>query len=112
MARRALRYPSGLFPEVRHAAYHRVVVAKAAVAMNLVKTLEHQADIIQHVRPLRMPRQFGLLPRSHGSRHLPPQVADALFQGLQLPLGFGVIPGGAFKQGNLLFNLLQLKLGC
>ena len=53
-----------------HAADDGGVVAKAAVAVNFAEVGEHALDVVERLRPLRMPRQFGFLPGGGGRIHL------------------------------------------
>ena len=52
----------------RHAADDGGVVAKAAIAVNFAEIGEDALDVVERLRTLRMPRQFGLSPRRWEAR--------------------------------------------
>src|SRR5215471_7142966 len=66
--------------ESGHAADNRRIVPKAAVSMNFAEIGEYPLDVIECLRTLRMPRQFGLLPGIGRRVHLPAEVIDTSLQ--------------------------------
>ena len=92
-----------------HAADDGGVVAKAAVAVNFAEVGEDALDVVERLRTLRMPRQFGLLPGGGRRVHFLPQGLDAFLQFGDLAAG-GVVGAGRFQVGDLALDLLQFLL--
>jgi hypothetical protein len=93
-----------------HPAYDRRIVAEPAVAMNLAPVREHALDIVERLRALGMPGQFGFLPGGLQRLHLLPEGVDALLQLRQLAASCLILPGRGLDQRHLPLDLLQFLL--
>ena len=96
--------------EARHAADHRRVVAKTAVAVNFAEVGEDALDVIQRIGTAGMARQFGALPGSQLAGHLPAERRNPVMQYLQLLLGILIVSGSGLQLLNLTFDAFQLLL--
>src|SRR5579864_1417938 len=94
----------------RHAANDGGVVAKAAVAVYLTEIGEDPFNVIERLWALRMPRQFGLLPRCRRSIHLSSEGLNAILQSTDLAAS-SIVGVRRPELGDLALDLLQLLLG-
>ena len=100
--------------EAGHAADDGGIVAEAAVAVNFAEVGEDALDVVERLRTLRMPRQFGFLPGSGWCIHFAAQGFDAILQFGDLAAGC-VVGAGRFQFGDLALDLFQFLLrffGC
>ena len=95
--------------EPGHSANDRRIIAEAAVAMDFAEIGEDALNVIERLRPLRMPRQFGLLPGGRRCVHLLSKGLNALLKRRDLPAR-GFIRAGRFHLGDLAFDVFQLLL--
>ena len=95
---------------MRHAADHRGIVAKTAVAVNLAEVGKDALNVVQRIGTLGMARQFGALPGRQLAGHLPAQRVHALVQFLQLLLRFLIVAGSALQLLNLFLDAFQFVL--
>ena len=95
--------------KTRHAANHRGVVTKPAVAVDLAPVGEDALDIVERMRTLHVARQLRLL-HGIGSHQLLAQGFDALLQPFKLAASFVSLAGGGLHLGRLTFNLFQFLL--
>src|SRR5439155_24060646 len=95
--------------EARDPANNRWIVGKAAVAVNFAPVGKNPLDVVESVRTLRMPRQFGFLPRRQVGCNPLPQSVDTLMQVPDLPSRAFVLADG-FHPGNLLLDLAEFLL--
>ena len=94
-----------------HAADDGRIVAEAAVAVNLAPVGEHPFDVIEGVRPLRMARQFRLLPRAQVRVDLLAQRMDPLVELVDLLASSSSLwPGDRLQLFKLLLDLLPVPL--
>ena len=93
----------------RHAADDGSVVAKAAIAVNLAEIGKHALDVIERLRALRMPRQFGPLPGGRGALISRRRVSmrSCKFGDLTARR---IVGAGRFQFRDLTLDLLQLLL--
>ena len=66
----------------------RLIVTKAAVAVEFNKVGKHQADPVESVGPLRMPRDLGALPGTEMAVKLAAEFQHFPFQALDLDFAF------------------------
>ena len=89
--------------EAGHAANDRGIIAEAAVAMDFAEIGEYALNVVERLRPLRMPRQFGLLPCSRRCVHLLTKGLNAFLKRRDLSAG-GFIRAGRLHLGDLAFD--------
>ena len=74
----------------RQPADNRLIVAKVPIAVQFHKIGEERSNVIQRVRPLRVPRDLRALPRPQMAVKLSAQFGNLLADALKLRVGFDI----------------------
>ena len=96
--------------ETGHAAQNCGIVGVAAIAVNLAPIRKNALDVIERIRALRMPRQFGLIPGAEMRGHLLAQALDTLLKLLNLAACALVLALERLKFIELPLDFFQLLL--
>ena len=70
--------------KTRHAAENGSIIGVTAITMNFAPLRENALDVVERIRPLRVPRQFGFFPGAEMCGHLFAQELNAFLKLLNL----------------------------
>ena len=70
--------------KTRHAAENGSIIGVAAIAVNFAPIGKNALDVVERIRPLRVPGQFGFFPGAEMGGHLFAQELNAFLKLLNL----------------------------